>query len=463
MTQALFTDFYQLTMAYGYWKNNIHNKRATFNMFFRTAPFKGQYAIFAGLETFINYINAFKYDQSDLDYFRSLKLFNEEFLQYLQTLKLSLSIDAVREGTLVFPQEPLIKVTGSLLECQIIETALLNIINFQTLIATKAHILCSKINNNQSIIEFGLRRAQGFDGGLSASRASYIGGCSGTSNVMAGKIFNIPVKGTHAHSWVMSFDSEKEAFTKYYEVFPSRPTFLVDTYDTLNGVETVLQIAKEKNIDSFGMRIDSGNIDELATKIEALIENYKFNRSKITLMASNDIDEDSKILNSPAINIFGIGTNLVTGGTQSALGGVYKLSKLEDINKIKVSEDLQKSTLPGNLCFNRIISGNHWINDIIYNSDDNKNVKGTPMLEPIFIDGKQTYMCPTLEQIKDRVKKEWGFFKNYVKFNITSFIKLDELLTLNKTMMVYEIMKTSAVEKYNIQKGKKQNESISVG
>src|SRR6185437_9788594 len=238
---ALLTDLYQLTMVYGYWKSGNANQEAVFHLFFRKQPFNGGFTIACGLADVIQYLRGFRIQKSDLDYLRTLKgndgkrLFEPAFLKYLGSLKLRLDVHAIPEGTVVFPHEPLLRVQGSILEAQLVETALLNLLNFQSLIATKAARVCSSAQGDP-VIEFGLRRAQGVDGALTASRAAYIGGCAGTSNVLAGKTFGIPVKGTHAHSWVMSFDDEPEAFETYEKALPNNCIFLVDTYDTLQGV-----------------------------------------------------------------------------------------------------------------------------------------------------------------------------------------------------------------------------------
>src|ERR1044072_519885 len=237
---ALLTDLYQLTMADGYWKLGRADQQAVFHLFFRKPPFQGGYAIAVGLSPSLDYLEAFRFEPSDIEYLATLtgndgaNLFERDFLDYLAGLRLTCEVDAMPEGTVVFGQEPLVRVRGSMLQCQILETPLLNIVNFQTLIATKASRICAAARG-EPVIEFGLRRAQGIDGGLAASRAAYIGGCSATSNLLAGKLFGIPVRGTHAHSWVMSFDSELEAFEGYAEVMPNNCVFLVDTYDTLDG------------------------------------------------------------------------------------------------------------------------------------------------------------------------------------------------------------------------------------
>jgi len=250
---TLLTDLYQLTMAYGYWKAGMTQREAVFNLFFRRNPFKGGYAIACGLSYVIDFLENFDISDEDVAYLSTLKgnddkpLFEPEFLEYLQELEFTCDVDAVEEGSVVFPQEPLIRIKGSLIQCQILETLLLNMVNFQSLIATKSSRICLAARGEE-VLEFGLRRAQGIDGGLAASRAAYIGGCAATSNVLAGKLFGIPVKGTHAHSWVMSFESEIDAFETYAEALPNNCIFLVDTYDTVEGVKHAITNSKKKGI-----------------------------------------------------------------------------------------------------------------------------------------------------------------------------------------------------------------------
>ena len=246
---ALLTDFYQLTMAYGYWKSGNARKEAVFNLFFRENPFQSGFSIFCGLSAVIDYLDNFRFEDSDIDYLTGLRgndqkpLFEPEFLDSLRAMKLKCDIDAVPEGTVVFAHEPLIRVQGPIVQSQLLETFLLNAVNFQTLIATKAARICYAAKD-QPVLEFGLRRAQGIDGSLSASRAAYIGGCEGTSNVLAGRLFGIPVRGTHGHSWVMSFEEELEAFLAYAEALPNNCVVLVDTYDTLEGVRKAVEVGR---------------------------------------------------------------------------------------------------------------------------------------------------------------------------------------------------------------------------
>lgn len=377
---ALLTDLYQLTMAYGYWKLGKAEQRAAFHLYFRRPPFAGGYAVTAGLAPALEFVQAFRFLPGDIDYLRSLTgndvapLFERAFLQYLGALRLTCDIDAMPEGTVAFGQEPLLRVTGPILQCQLLESALLNIINFQTLIATKAARI-SGAARGEPVIEFGLRRAQGIDGGLSASRAAYIGGCMGTSNVLAGKVFGIPVRGTHAHSWVMSFETELEAFEGYAEVLPNNCVFLVDTYDTLSGVRHAIEVGRklrERGHEMAGIRLDSGDLAYLSIAARKLLDEAGFPQAQI--VASNDLDEriiESLKQQGATIAAWGVGTKLATAYDQPALGGVYKLGALQDATgrwqpKLKLSEQAIKTTIPGVLQVRRFESGEGPIGDMIY-------------------------------------------------------------------------------------------------
>ena len=351
---ALFTDFYSLTMAQGYWKKN-RNRRAVFEMFFRRQPFGGGYAIFAGLGTLLERLQSFAFSADDTAWLKSLGLFDEAFIDYLANFRFTGSLWALNEGTVVFPQEPLIRVEGGLIECQIIEGMLLNIINFQSLVATKTCRVWLA-SGKSSVMEFGLRRAQGPDGAMSASRAAYIGGAAGTSNTLAGKVFNIPVLGTMAHSWVMSFPGEEEAFDAYAELYPDKTVFLIDTYDTLkSGIQSAIRVGKKLREQGkrFGVRLDSGDIQYLSSEVRRMLDQAGLHDATITV--SNDLDESiiETLVNSGApVDTWGVGTQMVTGGKDSAFSGVYKLAACEDANGrlmpvMKFSDNLEKTTNPG--------------------------------------------------------------------------------------------------------------------
>ena len=294
---ALLTDLYELTMAYGYWRLGKSEQEATFHLFFREPPFAGGYAVSAGIGPALDYLGCFGFDTTDIDYLASLRgndgqpLFASDFLAFLASLRLTCDVDAMPEGTVAFPQEPLLRVRGPILQCQILETALLNMINFQTLIATKAARIC-RATQGEPVLEFGLRRAQGIDGGLAASRAAYVGGCAATSNVLAGKLYGIPVRGTHAHSWVMSFDTEEEAFAGYAQAMPNNCVFLVDTYDTIQGVRHAVEVGKQlrsRGHEMIGIRLDSGDLAYLSIEARKMLDDAGF--TDTTIVASNDLDE----------------------------------------------------------------------------------------------------------------------------------------------------------------------------
>ncbi|MDR2178264.1 MAG: nicotinate phosphoribosyltransferase [Treponema sp.] len=351
---ALFTDFYSLTMAHGYWKKKI-NHRAVFEMFFRRQPFGSGFAIFAGLEDLLDGIAGFRYSETDIAYLRDLKIFDDDFLDYLSRFRFTGSIWAMDEGSAVFPHEPLIRVDSSLIECQILEGMLLNTVNFQSLIATKtARVYLA--SGRGSIMEFGLRRAQGPDGAMSASRAAFIGGASGTSNTLAGKVYGMPALGTMAHSWIMSFPSEEDAFRAYAEIYPDRAVFLIDTYDTLkSGTPNAIKVGRELAArgHNFGVRLDSGDIHYLSVEVRKMLDQAGFPQATITV--SNDLDEH--IIHTlreegAPVDFWGVGTQMVTGGTEAAFTGVYKLAAREDgtgklIPAIKFSDNPEKTTNPG--------------------------------------------------------------------------------------------------------------------
>jgi nicotinate phosphoribosyltransferase len=379
---ALLTDLYQLTMAAGYWQAGLSEREAVFHLTFRRPPFGGGYAIAAGIAPALEYLNRFRFTAEDVAYLATLednegkRLFAPGFLEYLRELKLTCTVDAVPEGALVFAHEPILRVRGPILQAQLVETPLLTAINFQTLIATKAARIAQVAKG--PVLEFGLRRAQGFDGGISASRAAYIGGCAATSNVLAGKLFGIPVRGTHAHSWVMFHGDELAAFRAYADALPGNCTFLVDTYDTLDGVRNAIIVGRElraKGHELAGIRLDSGDLAHLSARARALLDDAGFPRAKI--VASNDLDEHliANIEEQGArIDVWGVGTKLVTGFDQPALGGIYKLGASRDAQgiwreAIKLSEQPIKISNPGVLQVRRLRRGNEFVGDVIYDSE----------------------------------------------------------------------------------------------
>ena len=436
----LLTDLYQLTMAYGYWKSGMGHKESVFHLFYRTIPFKGGFSIACGLENVIEFLEIFHFDDTDLNYLASLKgndgqpLFQKEFLDYLKAAPLQCDVDAIPEGTVVFPYEPLVRVQGPLIQCQLLETLLLNIINFQTLIATKAARICLAAQGDP-VLEFGLRRAQGVDGALTASRAAYIGGCAGTSNVLAGKLFDIPVMGTIAHSWVMSFEQETTAFQAYAEALPNNCVFIVDTYSTLEGVKNAIEAGKwlqQHGHPLMGVRLDSGDLAYLSVEARKLLDESGFAHTKIVV--SNELDETiiSSLKNQKAkIDIWGVGTKLVTAYDHPALDGVYKLAALREPGsawdyKVKISEQAIKVTTPGIQQVRRYQTDTENIADMIYDIQTNvaqgavmvdpldmtrhrtieKDTRCRDLLIPIFRQGQKVYAPPTIHQIRETVKTE---------------------------------------------------------
>lgn len=357
---GLYTDFYELAMAEGYFYCGKNNQKATFNYFFRTNPYKGGFTVFAGLADFLELLGKFVYSKSDIQYLKD-QGFKPEFLEYLKKFRFSGNIQSVKEGEIVFPNEPVMQVSGNITECQLIESLLLNILNFESLIATKAFRI--KLVSGKNIFsDFGLRRAQGF-GAIHASRAACIGGASSTSNVLAGKLFGIPVSGTQAHSWIQSFDNELDAFRAYAGVHPENTILLVDSYDTLkSGVPNAIIVAKEmeeKGRHLKAIRLDSGDLAYLSKKARIMLDDAGLNHVKI--IASNQLNEHViKTLlkdQNAAIDAFGIGTELVTGKSDAALDGVYKLVEIDGLPKMKFSENIEKNTLPAKKQLYRFFDG----------------------------------------------------------------------------------------------------------
>jgi nicotinate phosphoribosyltransferase len=447
---ALLTDLYQLTMAYGYWKLGRAEQQAVFHLSFRKNPFNGGYSVACGLHDAVDLLSHLRFTDEDLQYLASLRgndgrpLFDAGFLDYLRDLRFTCDVDAVPEGTVVFPHEPLVRVTGPILQAQIIETPLLNLLNFQTLVATKASRVC-QATRGEPVLEFGLRRAQGVDGGLAASRAAYVGGVAATSNVLAGKLFGIPVKGTHAHSWVMSFDDELESFEAYAGAMPNNCVFLVDTYDTLQGVRRAVEVGRKLRAsghEMVGIRLDSGDLAYLSIEARKILDDGGFPRAQI--LASNDLDEHiiaSLKEQGATIAVWGVGTKLVTAYDQPALGGVYKLSAIRESRdepwryKVKLSEQTAKVSNPGILQVRRFRSGNEFIGDAIYNEaagipeaatfidpfdlTRRKTVeRGTPwedLLVPVFRAGRPVNTPPALAEVRARTAAQLAGFHGGVK------------------------------------------------
>lgn len=412
---TLLTDLYELTMMQGYFKEKDANETVIFDAFYRNNPGGNGYAICAGLEQVIEYINELHFDQDDVDYLRSIGLFDEDFLEYLHHFKFSGDIYAIPEGTVVFPREPLVKVIAPIMEAQLIETALLNIINHQSLIATKtARVVHAAAGDG--VMEFGLRRAQGPDAGIYGARAAMIAGCIGTSNVLAGKMFHVPIKGTHAHSWIMSFPDELTAFRNYAKLYPTACILLVDTYDTLkSGVPNAIKVFKEMRkagipLTSYGIRLDSGDLAYLSKKAKNMLDEAGFPDAVIS--ASNDLDEtliNSLKIQGATINSWGVGTNMITSKDCPSFGGVYKLAAVMDKKtgrfspKIKLSENAEKITNPGNKAIKRIYSretGKIIADLICLEGETFKENHSLLLFDPIET-WKKTHLAPDTYTIRD--------------------------------------------------------------
>lgn len=437
---TLMTDLYQLTMMQGYFKSQNH-QTVIFDVFYRSNPSGSAYSIMAGLEQVIEYIKALSFSPEDIQYLKSTGIFEDDFLEFLKKFKFSGNIYAIPEGSVIFPREPLIKVIAPIMEAQLIETAILNIINHQSLIATKASRVVYAAKGD-GIMEFGLRRAQGPDAGIYGARAAMIGGCIGTSNVLAGKLFNIPIKGTHAHSWIMSFPDEYTAFKTYASLYPDACILLVDTYDTLkSGVPNAIRIFQEMKdkgipLSSYGIRLDSGDLAYLSKKARKMLDNAGFTDAIIS--ASSDLDEyliDSLKTQGAAITSWGVGTNLITSKDNPSFGGVYKIAAVESegifVPKIKLSENSEKITNPGNKTIYRVYekeSGKIKA-DLIALEDDTiseeedlllfdpvETWKKTllkagsftlrKMLVPVFLEGTCVYSSPEVMDIREYCFKE---------------------------------------------------------
>ncbi len=477
---ALLTDLYQLTMAYGYWKTGNLEKEGIFNLFFRKNPFGGGLTISCGLEQVIDLIENFTFDSSDIDYLAELTgndgkaLFERGFLDYLSDMKFSCDVDAVPEGSIVFPGEPLLRIKGPIIQCQVLETPLLNILNFQSLIATKAARICMAAQGDP-VMEFGLRRAQGINGALAASRAAYIGGCGSTSNVLAGKMFGIPVKGTHAHSWVMSFANEEESFREYSRAMPNNCMFLVDTYDTLEGVRNAVKIGLELRKNGYelnGIRLDSGDLAYLSIEARKILDAGGFGNAIIC--ASNDLDESiitSLKQQGAKINLWGVGTRLATGHDQGALGGVYKLVAMRDPEqnwqyRIKLSEQRIKITTPGDLQVLRYFKNGEALGDMIYDQlsgvperrmiidpDDHTRRKKFPedaevseMLVPVARQGRIIAARSDIHQLREKVKAGLKFFHEGIRRFVNPHVYpvgLEEKLHSLKTRLIAENRKVN--------------------
>ena len=475
---TLMTDLYELTMMQGYFLHKDRNETVIFDAFYRNNPCSGGYAISAGLEQVIQYIKELRFDQEDIDYLASLGIFRQDFLEYLSTFRFSGDIYAIPEGTVMFPREPVIKVVAPIMEAQLVETAILNIINHQSLIATKAARVCYAARGD-GIMEFGLRRAQGPDAGTYGARAAMIGGCIGTSNVLCGQLFDVPVKGTHAHSWIMSFPDEYTAFKTYADMYPSACILLADTYDTLkSGVPNAIRVFTEMReagvpLSFYGIRLDSGDLAYLSKKARKMLDAAGFPDAVIS--ASNDLDEyliDSLKAQGAAITSWGVGTNLITSKDNPSFGGVYKLAAIQDKNgdfvpKIKLSENSEKITNPGNKKIYRVYEKEtgkvkadliclaeeeYREEDELLLFDPQEPWKKTrlaggsyrlrPLMEHIFEKGKCLYTSPKVMEIRAYCRREldtlWDETKRLVNPNQV-YVDLSQKLYDTKIRLLEEM------------------------
>lgn len=468
---GLLTDLYQLTMAYGYWKTGRIKEQAVFHLYYRKNPFQGSFALAAGLEDAVHWLQQFQMEASDVAYLASLKdnngqaMFEQGFLDYLGQLRFTGTLHAVPEGTIVFANQPLLRITAPLIEAQLIETALLTLVNFPTLIATKAARIVQAAQGD-AVLEFGLRRAQGIDGGLTASRSAYIGGCAATSNVLAGKLYGIPVKGTHSHSWVMSFAEEQQAFEAYAQAMPDNCIFLVDTYESKTGIQAAINIGlqiKAKGHQFLGIRLDSGDLAALSQYARQALD--KAGLEKAVIVASDGLDEYKikalKQAGAP-IAVWGVGTNLVTAQDQPSLGGVYKLAAIKTADgpwqyKMKVSDDANKISTPGILQVRRyFLSDGQPFGDMIWNNDqaaplgqlqsfDGRSIvvqerSYEDLLQPILQQQQLLYELPSLSDIRQHAQKQLALFDR-VNFKWYP-IGLEEQLQQLKLDLLQQYFKT---------------------
>jgi nicotinate phosphoribosyltransferase len=475
---GLLTDLYQLTMAYGHWRRRLSPEpEGVFHLFFRRNPFGGGFAIASGLEAALDYLATLRFDTEDLEYLAGLEgtdggaLFEPAFLDHLAGFRFRCDVDAVPEGTVVFAYEPLLRVAGPLADAQVVETALLTLINFPTLVATKAARVCIAAGD-APIVEFGLRRAQGIDGAVTAARAAAVGGCVGTSNLLAGRYFGLPARGTHAHSWVMALDGELEAFREYAHAQPGNAVLLVDTYDTLDGVRHAATVGLEMRARGerlLGVRLDSGDLAYLSIEARRILDEAGL--PEVQIFASNDLDEhliESLRQQGSRIDVWCVGTRLVTAYDDAALGGVYKLAAVRGgprgpwEPRIKLSEQAAKTTTPGVLQVRRFADERGFIADMVF--DETRGVAEPPtivdpldptrrrrlhdkmtaedLLVPVVRGGEVIYASPTLDRIRERTRAQLASLHPGIKrfLNPHAYpVGLEQGLHEAKTSLVFAV------------------------
>lgn len=455
---ALLADLYQLTMAYAHWHSADPEREAVFSLFYREAPFGGGPAIACGLDAVLEFLADLRFAQDDLDYLaaqqdhRGNRLFEEQFLEYLRELRFTGDVHAVPEGTAVFPHEPMLRVRAPVLQAQLLETALLNLINFPTLIASKAARMAHAAGDDP-VLDFGLRKAHGPGAGVLAARAAYIGGCAGTANVLAGKLFGIPISGTHAHGWVMAFEDELDAFRRYARALPDNCIFLVDTYNSLDGVRHAIEVGhwlRERGHDMVGIRLDSGDLAELARAARRMLDDAGFDNAAIA--ASSSLDETAiaelKAADAP-IDLWGVGTNLITGQPDSALDGVYKLTAIRGDDgtwqsRLKLSDTAAKQSNPGVHQVRRYHRGGQPVADWLYDEggigatfETGRPVfgraSGSPptdtdhadLLVPLLQSGEVVYQPPALADVRERGMAEYARFADAADYPLVLEGRLD--------------------------------------
>ncbi len=439
---GLVTDFYQLTMAAGYFQNNV-NTPATFELFVRKMPEDRSFLVTAGLEQALHYLKTLRFSENAIDYIRhhpSFKRVKEEFFDYLRDFRFCGDVYAIPEGTVAFAEEPLLRVTAPMIETQLVETYLLSTINFQTLIATKAArvVLAAR---GRDVTDFGSRRAHGPQAGVLAARACFIGGCTSTSNVLAGRELGIPVLGTMAHSWVMAFDTEEEAFRRFYDVFPENTALLIDTYDTIQGAHLAKRIDTDNQL--LAVRLDSGDLLELSKEVRKILDDDGLNHVKI--MASGDLNEylvDGLLTQGAPIDIFGVGTEMVTSRDQPALGGIYKLVEQERagsaVPRMKFSED--KVFYPSRKQVHRFSDkGGTYTHDLLCLEGETSG--GFPLLERVMEEGEMTMDLPDIKVLHDRAKESISNLPSGFKD-----IKRTRSYTVKKSERLQELRKNTEEE-----------------
>ncbi|MBL7575846.1 nicotinate phosphoribosyltransferase [Peptoniphilus asaccharolyticus DSM 20463] len=443
---TLLADFYEFTMGNGFFKSHLKDEIVCFDMFFRSVPDNASYAILAGIEQMVEYLEHLKFTDDDIEFLKTKKIFDDEFLEYLRNFKFECDVWAIPEGTVIFPNEPLVIVKGPAIQAQFIETMILLTINHQSMIATKANRICTSAEG-RPVIEFGSRRAQGYSGAMLGARASYIGGCVGTANTLAEKAYGVPAMGTMAHSWIQLFDSEYEAFKKFAETYPDNCYLLVDTFDTLkegipNAIKVFNEVILPKGYRPKGIRIDSGDMAYLTKEARKMLDEAGFEDCQI--MASNSLDEftiQNILLQGAKVDSFGVGERLITSKSSPVFGGVYKLTVVEKdgkmIPKIKISENVSKITNPGFKNLYRLYDNKTGkaMADVITLHDETideeeyeifhpvhtwkrkrlSDFTAKPLLVPIYEKGKLVYDLPTIDEIRDKVQVELGTIWEEVK------------------------------------------------